>query len=106
MQSTTADAVLAISGIAGTINQMSDIAGEISSAVEKQGAATGEIARSIQAAAMGSNEISEHIGSVGEAAAATGATASEVLTRARELDKQAGLLRRSVDEFLTQVRAA
>ena len=106
MQSTTADAVLAISGIAGTINHMSEIAGEISSAVEKQGAATGEIARSIQAAAMGSNEISEHIGGVGEAAAATGATASEVLTRARELDRQAGLLRRSVDEFLTQVRAA
>lgn len=106
MQSTTADAVLAISGIAETIKQMSDIAGEISSAVEKQGAATGEIARSIQAAATGSNEISEHIGGVGEAAAATGATATEVLSRARDLDQQAGLLRRSVEEFLTQVRAA
>jgi methyl-accepting chemotaxis protein len=106
MQSTTADAVLAISGIAETINQMSDIAGEISSAVEKQGAATGEIARSIHAAAVGSNEISEHIGGVGEAAAATGATAAEVLSRARDLDQQAGLLRRSVDDFLTQVRVA
>ena len=93
-------------GFAGTIKQMSDIAGEISSAVEKQGAATGEIARSIQAAATGSNEISEHIGGVGEAAAATGATATEVLARARDLDQQAGLLRRSVEEFLTQVRAA
>jgi methyl-accepting chemotaxis protein len=74
--------------------------------VEKQGAATGEIARSIHAAAVGSNEISEHIGGVGEAAAATGATATEVLSRARELDQQAGLLRRSVDDFLTQVRVA
>ena len=78
----------------------------ISSAVEEQGAATREIARNIQAAAAGSSEIASHIGGVNVAATATGEAATEVLTGARELDHQAGMLRSAVDEFLTQVRAA
>jgi methyl-accepting chemotaxis protein len=106
MQSTTNDAVAAIGGISTTIEKMSEIAMTISSAVEEQGAATREIARNIQAAAAGSSEIASHIGGVNEAASATGAAATEVLTGARELDHQAGMLRSAVDEFLTQVRAA
>jgi methyl-accepting chemotaxis protein len=106
MQSTTNDAVAAIGGISTTIEKMSEIAMTISSAVEEQGAATREIARNIQAAAAGSSEISSHIGGVNEAASATGAAATQVLTGASELDRQAGMLRSAVDEFLNQVRAA
>jgi methyl-accepting chemotaxis protein len=106
MQASTSEAVLSISGITGTIAQMSEITTSISSAVEEQGAATREIARNIQSVAAGSNEISAHIGGVSTAAAATGAAASEVLTNARELDNQSGLLRTAVDEFLIKVRAA
>ena len=106
MQSTTNDAVSAIGGISQTIEKMSEIAMTISSAVEEQGAATREIARNIQAAAAGSSEISSHIGGVNEAASATGAAATQVLTGASELDRQAGMLRSAVDEFLNQVRAA
>ena len=56
--------------------------------------------------AAGSNEISVHIGGVTTAAAATGSAASDVLSNARELDSQSGMLRGALDGFLTKLRAA
>jgi methyl-accepting chemotaxis protein len=106
MQSTTSDAVASIGGITETITRMSEITLNISSAVEEQGAATREIARNIQSVAAGSAEISDHIGGVSAAASATGDAASVVLTSARDLDQQSGMLRSAVDEFLGKVRAA
>lgn len=106
MQATTSEAVQAIGGITETISRMSEITMNISSAVEEQGAATREIARNIQSVAAGSNEISDHIGGVSSAAAATGSAASDVLSSARELDNQSGMLRSAVEEFLGKVRAA
>ncbi|EKS36818.1 methyl-accepting chemotaxis protein [Afipia broomeae] len=106
MQATTSDAVVSIGGITETIARMSEITMNISSAVEEQGAATREIARNIQSVAAGSTEISDHIGGVSSAAAATGAAASDVLSSARDLDQQSGMLRAAVDEFLGKVRAA
>lgn len=106
MQATTSNAVQSIGGITETISRMSEITMNISSAVEEQGAATREIARNIQSVAAGSNEISDHIGGVSSAAAATGSAASDVLSSARELDNQSGMLRSAVDEFLSKVRAA
>ena len=106
MQATTSDAVVSIQGITETITRMSEITMNISSAVEEQGAATREIARNIQSVAAGSNEISEHIGGVSAAAAETGTAATDVLSSARDLDQQSGMLRLAVDEFLGKVRAA
>ncbi|WP_024513985.1 methyl-accepting chemotaxis protein [Bradyrhizobium sp. Tv2a-2] len=106
MQSSTSDAVAAINGITQTIAQMSEITVSISAAIEEQGAATQEIARNIQSVAAGSNEINSHIGGVTTAAAATGTAASDVLSNARELDNQSGMLRSAVDGFLAKVRAA
>jgi methyl-accepting chemotaxis protein len=106
MQSSTNDAVAAINGITQTIAQMNEITVSISAAIEEQGAATREIARNIQSVAAGSNEINSHIGGVTSAAAATGTAASDVLSNARELDNQSGMLRSAVDGFLAKVRAA
>jgi methyl-accepting chemotaxis protein len=106
MQSSTSDAVASIGGITETIAQMSEITVSISSAIDQQGDATREIARNIQSVAAGSSEISAHIGGVTTAAAATGKAASDVLSNARELDNQSGMLRNAVDEFLVKVRAA
>jgi methyl-accepting chemotaxis protein len=106
MQASTANAVQSISGISDTIAKMSEITLAISGAVEEQGAATREIARNIQSVAAGSSEISGHIGGVAAAAEATGSAAAEVLTNARDLDSQSGMLREAVDEFLGKVRAA
>ncbi len=106
MQTSTGDAVAAISGIGQTIAQMSEITGSISTSIAQQGDATREIARNIQSVAAGSNEISAHIGGVTQAAVATGTAASEVLANARELENQSGMLRQAVDGFLAKVRAA
>jgi methyl-accepting chemotaxis protein len=106
MQSSTSDAVAAISGITQTIGQMSEITVSISTSIEQQGDATREIARNIQQVAAGSSEISAHIGGVTTAASATGKAATDVLTNARELDNQSGMLRSAVDGFLAKVRAA
>ncbi len=89
-----------------TIAQMSQITTTIAAAVEEQGAATQEIARNIQSVAAGSNEVSKHIGGVSAAAEATGQAAGAVLTNAKELDGQSGILRKAVDDFLAKVRAA
>jgi methyl-accepting chemotaxis protein len=106
MQSSTSDAVSAINGITQTIAQMSEITNSISTAVDQQGEATREIARNIQSVAAGSSEINSHIGGVTSAAAATGTAATDVLSNARELDNQSGMLRSAVDGFLAKVRAA
>jgi methyl-accepting chemotaxis protein len=106
MQASTSDAVLSIGGISETIAQMSEITVSISAAIDQQGDATREIARNIQSVATGSSEISAHIGGVTTAAAATGSAASDVLSNARELDNQSGMLRSAVDGFLAKVRAA
>ena len=106
MQSSTSDAVAAINGITQTIAQMSEITNSISTSIEQQGEATREIARNIQQVAAGSNEINAHIGGVTSAAEATGKAASDVLSNARELDTQSGMLRSAVDGFLAKVRAA
>jgi methyl-accepting chemotaxis protein len=106
MQASTSEAVTSIGGITETIAQMSEITVSISTAIDQQGDATREIARNIQSVAAGSSEINANIGGVTMAAAATGKAASEVLTNARELDNQSGMLRSAVDEFLAKVRAA
>ncbi len=106
MQTSTSDAVAAITGITQTIAEMSEITAGISASIEQQGEATREIARNIQSVAAGSSEINAHIGSVTSAAEATGSAASDVLSNARELDNQSGMLRSAVDGFLAKVRAA
>ncbi|HKS20580.1 MAG TPA: methyl-accepting chemotaxis protein [Bradyrhizobium sp.] len=106
MQASTSEAVSSIGGITETIAQMSDITVSISTSIDQQGDATREIARNIQSVAAGSSEISAHIGGVTTAAAATGKAATDVLSNARELDNQSGMLRHAVDEFLAKVRAA
>jgi len=106
MQQSTGDAVAAINGISQTIAQMSEITSSISTSIEQQGDATREIARNIQSAAAGSSEINAHIGGVTSAAEATGKAATDVLSNARELDNQSGMLRSAVDGFLEKVRAA
>src|SRR3979411_285825 len=106
MQASTSDAVVSIGGITETIAQLSEITVSISQATDNKGDATREIARNIQSVAAGSSEISAHIGGATAAAAAPGKAPTDVLSNARELDNQSGMLRNAVDEFLVKVRAA
>src|SRR5229473_2295714 len=72
MQGATREAVSAIKDIDGTIGQMREISTTIAAAIEEQGAATGEITRSTQETARGTEAVSRNIAGVSAAASKTG----------------------------------
>jgi methyl-accepting chemotaxis protein len=106
IQSATSDAVSAIGTIGTTIGKVHEFATAIASAVEEQNAATAEIAGNATQAAAGTQEVSSNVSGVSQAAAATGAAATQVLSSARDLSCQSDVLRGAVDEFLKTIRAA
>ena len=106
IQTSTAEAVAAIDTIGGTIGQINHIASTIASAVEQQGAATAAIARNVQEAATGTNEVTSHIAGVRQAASETGEAAAFVLTAANDLSRQSDALKSAVARFLASMRAA
>ena len=89
IQSATKDSVSAIEGICGTIDEVSQIATTISSAVEEQSAATREVAANISGVTTASSEAGE--------------TASQLLTSATELSGQADRLQNEVDAFMEKI---
>ena len=106
MQKVSSDAVGAIKGIGATIGRIDEIVSVISDAVQQQGSATNEIAQNVQLAAAGTQEVAHNIGGVTEAAADTGATASQLLAESDDLARQAETLQREVDRFTANIRAA
>ncbi len=106
IQGSTREAVDTIKGIGEIIDQMSEIATSVASAVEEQGAATAEIARNIQEAAAGTQEVSSHIVGVSAAAGESGKTAEDVLSSTERLTAESEALSGEVDRFLSQIKAA
>ena len=85
---------------------MNDIATAIAGAVEEQGSATKEIARAVQQAAAGTNEVNENIAAVGAAVGNTGTQSNLVLGAATLLTEQSATLKAEVHDFLTSMREA
>jgi methyl-accepting chemotaxis protein len=106
IQGATRSSVTAIQSIGTTIQRLNEIAAAIAAAVEEQGAATREIARNVQQASQGTTEVSRHISGVSQAAGETGAAAGEVLDSAKTLTRLSDDLRRDVDRFVGDLRAA
>jgi methyl-accepting chemotaxis protein len=106
MQAATQDSVGAIKGIGGTIGRVSKIATTIASAVEEQGAATQEISRNIQQAAVGTTQVAANVSDVEQGATGTGAASAQVLSAAKSLSQQSAQLKTEVHKFLATVRAA
>jgi methyl-accepting chemotaxis protein len=106
IQNSSSEAVTAIKGISATINEMSEIASAIAGAVEEQGSATQEIARNVQQAALGTGEISSNVSGVQQAAGDTGAAAHQVLQASSELSRQSETMRKHVETFLSNIKAA
>jgi len=106
MQTATSDAVNAIREITETINKISEISGAIAAAVEEQGATTQEISRNVSEAAKGTSEVASSITDVSRGANETGAASSQVFSSAKQLSSESASLRREVDRFLSNVRAA
>ncbi|MEQ8395505.1 methyl-accepting chemotaxis protein [Thalassobaculum sp.] len=106
IQMATGEAVAAIKGIAGTVGEINVIATTIASAVEEQEAATREISRNVQDAASGTQEVSSNISGVTEAAGQAGSAAENVKGAADIVTVQAAELRKAIEGFLLNVRAA
>ena len=106
MQAATTDAVEAISGIKDTIERLNGIAAAIAAAVEEQGAATQEISRNIQQAALGTQSVSGNIVSVSHSAGEAGEAAAQMLSNSKGLLQQIKGLQDQVGAFIADIRSA
>lgn len=106
VQAATGEAADAIEGIGQTIAEISGINKSVASSMVAQGVATREIAENALQAATGTQNMSDSIGSVNEAADSTGQAAEQVLQAAQSLSNQSTTLNGVVERFVTGVRAA
>jgi len=104
VQKATRDAVAAIQGIGTTIIKINEISTTVASAVEEQEAATREIARNVEGAVKGGNQVSATISAVTSLADKTDGTAREVSTSVGSLSSLADRLSNQVTQFLSKVR--
>jgi PAS domain S-box-containing protein len=106
IQTATDESVTAIKEIVNTIGHLSEISATIASAVEEQGAATQEIARNVQQAAIGTVEVSSNITDVQRGTSETGSASAQVFAAAQALSRDSNRLKLEVGKFLNTVRAA
>jgi methyl-accepting chemotaxis protein len=106
MQDTTSASVAALRSIAEEVSGLENVAVSIAGAVDQQSYAGQDLARSIDLAANGTAQVSEHIDEVQELSTSTGAAANQVLSSATSLEQQAATLRQQVNIFLEEVRRA
>jgi methyl-accepting chemotaxis protein len=106
VQAVAAEAANAIGHIVATIGSMSDVSASIAAAVVQQDAATRDIARSVEAAAGGTEALSRTMETVSSAAARTGGTATDVQGASSTVSTQVSALREDIDRVLKGIRAA
>jgi methyl-accepting chemotaxis protein len=106
IQGAVQEAVNAIRRVDDTIAQINSIGESVTTAIRQQEAATNEIAASTQQAAQSTAEVGSSIRSVDEAAASTDGAADNVLAAATRLGGDVEAMRSSIQNFLTQIRAA
>jgi methyl-accepting chemotaxis protein len=106
MQSATEHSVLAIQEISSTIGQIAEISTTIAAAVEEQGAATQEITRNVQQAAVGASQVTGSIAKVNRGAVDTGSAAEAVHGLAVSLSAESKHLNDEVASFLQKIRTA
>ncbi|WP_374383397.1 methyl-accepting chemotaxis protein [Dongia sp.] len=105
IQSSTHSTADAIRSVGEQIRQMKEISGGVAAAVEEQNAATKEIARNIQEASAGNQEVTEKIVFVAEAAGHTQNATATVLTAAKLLGQNTAQIRNTIERFINDVRA-
>ena len=105
MQRATTRSIEAINAIEDIIREIGDISGAIAAAVTEQGAATTEIARSVEIAAKRTVETSDEVSLVGAATEGTRASASSVKAVADDLGSVAGCIRDQLDSFFARLSA-
>src|SRR5262249_3898600 len=105
MQHATLRSIDAIGTIARTIRDIGAISGAISAAVTEQGAATQEIARSVDVAANRTGNTAEAVSRGNDATENTRSNVIAVRAVAEELSGIAHRIRDQVEEFTLQLRA-
>ncbi len=106
IQSATTGTVTSMTEIVRVISDIKEISSAIASAVEEQGAATGEIAENCQQAASGTQEVTDNISGVGRAAEMTGSASTQLLSLSEGLSSQATELSGVVQDFVRDLQAA
>jgi methyl-accepting chemotaxis protein len=106
MQHATMRSIEAIGAIERTIRDIGGISSAIAAAVTQQGAATQEIARSVDTAARHAIETANEVNRVGEATTETRDSAGAVKAVADELGGVAARIRGQVDQFFATLHAA
>ncbi|MGE5517828.1 MAG: methyl-accepting chemotaxis protein [Bacteroidota bacterium] len=100
IQTATQDAVLAIRGIVGTIDQIATISGGIKKAVDQQNSATQEIAHAAQTAAAGTQQAAVEIAEVSRSTDETGEKAHEVRDSATSVRERLGTMKAAIDHIV------
>ena len=89
----------ALSGIGGSISRIDELQQAIAAAVHEQSAATDEISRAMDGAALGTGQIATTATSVAEDAKATSQSAIQVGTASGDLATLAGRLQRQIEHL-------
>ena len=105
MQGATREAVAAIESIVAFVSQVNGIAGAVAASIDEQRAATQEIARSADQAAMGTHANAETIMRLNDRAQQAGKAVHDVLDVAGALSRQAESLNHAFDDLVRQQRA-
>lgn len=106
IQGATSGTIAAIRNMDAAIVEVDHIAVAVAEAVSLQHAATQQIADKIDETAAGTNDMTQRIADVQQAAKRTGHVANELLASASEVTRSSSLLRREVEAFLSGVRQA
>ena len=106
VQKETRDAVGAIDEVSRIIDELSDTALSIATAMDQQSAATEEISRNVQEASAGTNEVTQSITEVSDAARKSGQSAGEVLEVAQQLAQRSDEMKTEIETFLKSIREA
>ncbi|MDO9710370.1 globin-coupled sensor protein [Paracraurococcus lichenis] len=105
-QAATQRAVESIRGIGQVIGEISQATGAIAAAVQEQGTATNEIARSAAKAAANNGHVERLMQEVRTDADASAAGADKLSGAAQTMSSNSATLRQAIDSFLGEMRAA
>jgi methyl-accepting chemotaxis protein len=106
MQQATNRSIAAIGAIKTTIREIGDISSAIAAAVTEQGAATQEIARSVETASRRSGETTDQIAKVTEATEISRVHSEAAHDVSETLERLASRMRSQIDAFFERLRAA
>ena len=106
IQDSTQQTAETIAGIGKVVDRITQISAVIAEAVQEQVNSTHHIASSIQQASHGAEEVASNISGVTEAAEQSGAVADHVGQAVDNLNMQAARMRRDIETFLNNIRAA